>query len=136
MAPIQPSASVAATGLGVRYIGTDPTFAYAYSGVVNLDSTATSYLSFRSGSGLIVGQVQIFTDWEGLVDNPITIQIFLNEIGVIFERRASAGGNNYTGDEITYNLIIPPLTLVEVKLHSADAEEASAILTGRVYGAE
>jgi hypothetical protein len=127
---IPPTASVASVGPRINYVGE---WAYAMSGVIALSGSATSYLSFTSGSGIIVAQVQIFTDWEGLVDVPMTVQIFLNETGVIFERRASAGGNNYTGDEITYNLIIPPFTLVEVKLHSADAEEASAILTGRVY---
>ena len=51
MEPIQPGASIAATGLGIRYIGN---YAYAYSGPVAADNTAggTALLDFTSGSGV------------------------------------------------------------------------------------
>ena len=57
MEPIQPGASIAATGLGIRYIGEH---CYAMSGSVTdagSGSAATSCLDFTTGSGYIIATI-------------------------------------------------------------------------------
>ena len=53
------SASIASTGLGIRYIGDH---CYAYSGEVNVANVELSLLDFTTGSGLIVGKCK----WEAI----------------------------------------------------------------------
>jgi len=132
MATVPASATIASTGIGLRYIGTSPMHSFAYSGVIALPSSSESYLEFTSGTGYILGSVEISADWSGLGGNEIYIQFFLNGEAIIFERDT---GNNYVGGNLEFPLLIPPFTFVQVKLHSSVAQEASATFTGRVYDA-
>ena len=77
------SASIASTGLGIRYIGEH---AYAYSGVNLLTNSETSYLDFTTGSGYIVGKIKISADWSGLSSSELYIQVYVNAEQIIFER--------------------------------------------------
>ena len=128
---IQPSASIASTGPGIRYIGQ---YCYAYSGALILTADLSDYLSFTSGTGIIVGKVQINADWAGIAGNTLYNQIYLNEQLVIFERDT---GNDYVPGAPVIHFIIPPLTKFQLQMKAAAAPTyASATFTGRVYGAE
>ena len=137
MAPIQPSASVAATGLGIRYVGNNPTHAYAYSGpVANINQSidpTTPCLDFTSGAGYIVGTLGwLWHSDASSADTKLSIKFNGNEI-----LSCQYGGAGDANDDQPFTLIIPPLTHVEVLwgLENADSF-ASFVFAGRVYGAE
>ena len=139
MAPVQPSASVAATGLGIRYIGEH---AYAYSGSYEASNTSATVLDFTTGSGYIVGKVELFggTQFASPGEGAQTTgQVAFNgEVITVMKsvvKYPSDGGQ--TGDKC--RVIIPPLTRVVVQIDSNEDnanELCHVILTGRVYGAE
>ena len=96
------SASVASTGLGIRYIGD---FAYAYSGPVAADNTATALLDFTSGSGVFVGVYCPMYMTGGLQSRDYVFLVKLNGETVIEriftqnygdENRLLENRNNYT----------------------------------------
>jgi len=136
MAPVQPGASVAATGLGIRYIGTDPMFAYAYSGeVINGDGETDTMLEFAvANNSFIVAQFQI--GFAGPRSNDDTrIEILLNEILV-----ASNVYNNNYGDIVRhdFDLLLSGSSNVKcqaVKLTGTDNVPLFLWMSGRVYGA-
>ena len=104
---IQPSASVASTGLGIRYIGD---YAYAYSGPVAANNTETALLDFTSGSGVFVGVYCPMYMTGGLQARDYVFLVKLNGETVI-ERIFT---QNY-GDEnrlLENEIIIPPFTEV------------------------
>ena len=133
---IPPTASVASTGFGIRYIGEH---CYAMSGLYAADDTSKTVLEFTTGSGYIVGTIQL----NGAVDddNPpgrmsTTLNVFFNDISI---------GILATGDEnvdmimlATQEVVIPPFTKVEtvIDMYASAADRyASVVFTGRVYGA-
>ena len=66
------SASIASTGKGIRYIGD---YAYAYSGALVLETSLIDFLNFTTGTGFIVGKVQINADWAGIAGNTLDTEI-------------------------------------------------------------
>jgi hypothetical protein len=138
MDPVQPSASVAATGLGIRYIGEH---CYAYSGEVTVTAGTSpiTMLSFTTGSGYIVATIDFTLDqtnlsssakWGWLIKlNDQTVLNYLTEV-------ANTRANNDV-DAIT--LLIPPLTKFEAQCQSPDDAndiDFTVCVAGRVYGAE
>ena len=137
MAPIQPSASVAATGLGIRYIGNH---CYSFSGAVSgLDSEQTLF-DFTSGSGYIVATLTMTAPIKmGDVTDGITRGWQLNFNGVTVGLYKTDTVQEDMPTEIEVQILIPPFT--QVVLISRDNVSASTFLgtaniTGRVYGAE
>ena len=132
---IQPSASIASTGPGIRYIGEH---CYAYSGAIACDggagSAATSYLNFVTGSGYIVAKINwINQQTSGTADN--FIQVNLNDISVFQGRMQTGADSNHTNPK-TLHMVIPPLTKFEFLFDtSADPHINTVVFTGRVYGA-
>jgi hypothetical protein len=134
MAPVQPSASVAATGLGIRYVGN---WIYGYSGAVGADDSETDLINANSGSGIIVAEVMFRyagTSPEG--DNYV-YRIRLNG-EIVLSYLVDQTLENYAARHLA-PIIIPPLT--EVRLTAQNTTDGSthnqaALLTGRVYGAE
>jgi len=139
MAPVQASASVSATGLGIRYVGEH---AYAYSGSYEASNTSATVLDFTSGSGYIVGKIELFggTQFASPGEGAQTTgQVAFNgEVITVMKsvvKYPSDGGQ--TGDKC--RVVIPPLTRVVVQIDSNEDnanELCHVILTGRVYGAE
>jgi len=131
MQPVQASASVAATGLGIRYIGEH---AYAYGGVIGVpDSTTTILGPFTSGAGFILADIQI-TDSSRSNDD-IQYDVYLNDISVVRFVRGNAG----EAPGYPTILIIPPFTKVEITGYNhstSSAQPQTVTLTGKVYGAE
>ena len=131
------SASIASTGLGIRYIGD---WAYALSGTVPASQTPQTILDFTTGSGYIVGKfncspVTNFTTVDGA---ETTFQLSFNgEVVAIqmFHNNASDTGGNYW----ILNVFIPPLTAVKLEMDAGSNTATylgTAMFHGRVYGAE
>ena len=134
---IQPSASIASTGKGIRYIGKH---CYAYSGSIQADTTPVEHLNFTTGSGYIMAEFtcigSIIASNPAMGDNSI-FPITFNDILVATLKTETREEDMPTVTIIT--LVIPPFTKIIVKCDSsADTagNETSVTVTGRVYGAE
>ena len=129
---IQPSASIASTGKGIRYIGKD--WAYAYSGVIELASgDYTDMLDFFSGSGVIKADFEQSGNWDALGNDYLEWNIYLNELQVFNLKE-----NDQQLHPANARFIIPPLTRVRVEMRTAGGSSTPnwvANMTGRVYGA-
>jgi len=135
MASVQPNASVVATGLGIRYIGSDPMFAYGYSGHVGIDTTEESLLEFTSQSGFIVAKIQFNYAVYSTADYAFLVK--LN--GSTIQSYAVTASGNYTESDVPLHVIIPPNTFVQCRAQRLDGSgdvNQVVTLTGRVYGAE
>jgi len=126
---IPTSASIASTGLGIRYVGK---WAYAYSGKITTTgggSADTTYLDFTSGSGVIVANLRVVHEGQGGDVRLVTVSFNDTIIIAIKGDDAPDWGNSFP-----IKLIIPPLTKVEVKCGVSGGAVFTAALTGRVYG--
>jgi len=138
---VQPNASVAAIGLGIRYIGAEPMFVYAYSGQTSLTSGggAISMLDFTSGSGIIVGLVQSGHDTTQMsASQTLSTEIQFNDVVVFDHLTLFTSSDTQTVDlGSPIHLIIPPFTRVKIIGATSDAGPIPTTyqLTGRVYGA-
>lgn len=135
MAPVQPSASVAATGLSIRYIGEKPGFAYGYSGPVSITDTETDLLNTTSGSGLIDAIIQF--NYAVNSGDDFQYKVYFNDVEVQSYIVANAG--QYTSPDNRMRLVIPPFTAVRCTAQNIEGSTGRlqiVSLTGRVYGAE
>ena len=124
------SASVASTGLGIRYIGEH---CYAYSGTIEPGGEATA-LNFTTGSGYIVGRFEMNADFKGGGGNDYAVKIKFNENTIVFEQDIA---NNWLAGDNEFHIIIPPFTIVEGLLNDGGAnKDMNLNFTGRVYGEE
>ena len=129
-ADVQPSASIASTGPGIRYIGDR---CYAYSGVITAAGSAVPMLSFTSGAGIIVATVQFFYQIAGATD--VKYSVKFNDIPIMeYTCDSSAAGNNASEPDNTAPIIIPPFT--KVLTTCLGGNDHYCILVGRVYGAD
>jgi len=140
MPSVQPEASVASVGLGVRYVSD---FAYAYSGEVSCSfNTETTLLNFKSGAGICVAKFDYgINDVNMDVGTHAFYQVYFNDLRVMYRRDEmyfNTGAKAATMLSATLNMIIPPLTQVKItgRQSDGDAHNMYAMLTGRVYGAE
>ena len=132
-ASVQPEASTASPGLGLRYVGN---WVYATSGVVAIAGSEVSALEGTTGTGIIVGDIQFFTD-QTAGDN-YNFRIYYNGVAVVQALLAA------THDSAPYgyypiNVVIPPFTNIKVALSNTSqgvARNWTILLAGRVYGAE
>ncbi len=143
MAPVQPGASVAATGLGIRYIGTDPQHCYAYSGLFPATVAPATVLDFTTGSGYIVGIMQLNAPADD--DNPTAVRtglanIKFNNVSVaLLLSGTDANDVPARPQSVKQEFILPPFTRVVVEAESdTDSSDMflSVVLIGQVYGAE
>ena len=128
---IQPSASIASTGKGIRYVGN---WAYAYSGSVGVDNNETALVESVSQSGIIVAEFQ--PQYLVKSGDDYFFQVYLNDLVVIGLHLIAA--DTYTPYEKS-KVIIPPLTLVKITAQNttdSSNNNVAAVLTGRVYGAD
>jgi len=130
------SASIASTGLGIRYISN---WAYAYSGTINVTATPINLLEFTTGAGIIVGKLKVLQSTAAAEADDVLASLLFNELYIF---RMVLGKNAFQefdpNSATAVDIIIPPFTLVQVELDNLSGTDAdmSAILTGRVYGAE
>jgi hypothetical protein len=130
---IPTSASIASTGLGIRYIGHH---SYAYSGSVSVlgaSSASTTLLNFTTGSGYIKAEIQGFSTERGSAQ--LYLAVKLNNVLVVNTEFDDAGSASSILD-FPIKLIIPPFTKTEVLvgLESGVTKKWSILFTGRVYG--
>jgi len=128
---IPTSASIASTGLGIRYIGKH---CYAFSG--NFASTGTdetTYLEGLTGAGYIVGQIAFMYDESANID--IKFDIYFNDLSVASFIIGNAGAAGTGLQPAVVNVIIPPLTKIKATCQGSSSNFTVG-LTGRVYGAE
>jgi len=141
MAPIQPSASVAATGLGLRYIGEH---CYAMSGAFGSNTGNQTVLDFTTGSGYIVGTFQCNGAIHNVTadaGNTSVYKFAFNNIAVAKIKLETdlESGERGTPSQANFKILIPPFTNVVVHLDNSetDSDELNTItFVGRVYGAE
>ena len=133
---IQPSASIASTGKGIRYIGQH---CFAMMTPLAASTSSETQLSFTVGAGYIVGRFTM----NGSADPTSTDAGNITVWTVKFNGQAVAVLKTESATEdmptTVYNeVIIPPFTLVEVTSQSngnSPGRLISALFTGRVYGA-
>ena len=140
MAQEEPTSDLfAGTGLGIRYVGKD--HVYAYSGLYLANTNIQEVLSFTSGSGIIVGDLQL----NAAVDDDDPGQVNITSANIYFNGtsiailRAGVAGDDTTPMSERQRVIIPPFTTVVVNVDNNGTEidrYLSVILTGRVYGTE
>lgn len=135
MDPVQPEASVVQPGLDLRYIGNH---AYAYSGKIEITGDSggatQTLLSFTSGKSYFVGDLNFSTTAESGVT--VSFETSLNG-SVVTTMKVDTRGNGGFIWPTVYSIIIPPFTIVIVKWGiDTSTESGTAILSGRVYGAE
>ena len=136
-ADVQPSASIASTGLGIRYVGN---YAYAYSGNIEADTAATTALEHTTGSGYIVGEFS----FSGFLDQDSPGVGILGTCIISFNDQVvmSTKSDHDTGNQVAPSLlpvIIPPFTKVNAVLYASSQTSvyhATTSFTGRVYGAD
>jgi len=133
MPPVQLNASIAATGLGVRYIGD---WAYAYSGATSVSNTELTCLEFTTNAGIWVPRWEMhYSDGGDFSGDDMAFFMYFNDLGIIVYNVTSAGDAKQPDIE----LIIPPLTKVTVRakrVAGSTVLDVYASLTGRVYGAK
>jgi len=137
-ASVQPEASTVSTGLGLRYV---KNWVYAYSGLFVGDTDPNTVLDFTSGSGIIVGTIQLnapVDDDNPTVGTETTCNIQFNGVSISILKATTGASDNAPGS-IDQPVIIPPFTRVVCIVDSGTVETdryGSVTLTGRVYGAE
>ena len=127
--PLPPDASTASTGLGLRYIGKE--YCYAFSGDVALSSSFQDFLSFTSGSGFIIADINFAGDYNALGANYVQFNIKLNGSSVFLSKmeRNNSEWMNYA------KILLPPFTQVQIEGKVQDGTPAfTCIFVGRVYG--
>ena len=130
---IQPSASIASTGLGIRYIGDR---CYAYSGLKNAgaSSTEVTFLDFTTGAGLIVGMMQFFYATDTVQDTDAIYRIKVNDLTIA---QYIDTADIRQGWEGFIRVNFPPFTHVEATIAMiSTAQQQAVTFTGRVYGAD
>jgi len=134
MAPaaVPVNASVASTGLGIRYVGEQ---AYGFSGGVIATNSVTpiTMLKFTSGAKVLKVFFQYFDNTDSSVRR--WQQLTLN--GEVVLANSYDGTPENGGHGIYYNAIIPPLTEVEFgcNMVSASGDRTMYVtMTGRAYG--
>jgi len=137
MEPVQPEASVAQVGLGIRYIGQH---AWALSGQFGTANTEFTMLEFTTGSGYISGEFTLNA----------AVRMDLVDVGAICAFSIKLNGEVVSKVKIDTNdkdmqsqgyqrLIIPPFTKVLVSANcseNTDNEKVTVTFAGRVYGAK
>ena len=131
---IPASASVASVGKGIRYIGRH---AYAYN-TAPASEVASNILEFTTGSGYIVGTIQL--NANVLASDPptgviATLDVTLNGETAILLKATSIDA--LTPASASCDIILPPLTRVAASIDTNSNTSTyigSVALTGRVYG--
>jgi len=129
------SASIASTGLGIRYIGEH---CYFYSGAYAASATAADHINFTSGSGYIMGRLYVNGAIEsGSTGGEITtFTVKFNSIRVCMMKTDSIQEDQPS--TVYQDLLIPPYTHVQIEVDSEGADvsrHTTVTFSGRVYGA-
>jgi len=133
-ASVTPEASVTSTGKGLRYIGE---FVYGYSGRIAVSNSEIVLMDFTTGSGLITAKVQFFYAVDASQTPNFAYTIKIN--GAVVSKYVVNGSSTYTSANNPVFLVIPPQSHIELIAQNVEDSSTltqSALITGRVYGAE
>jgi len=133
------SASIASTGLGIRYIGFEPQYCFAYSGMKQVASSDVLHLDFTSGSGFIRATFSgLAAVLPGTLSDGVASMYKIEFNGLTLATAKVDSLQEDMPTVVEFPLIIPPLTRVEISCESEGSTsnmKTSCQLTGRVYGA-
>ena len=133
MAAKEPNNSLfAGPGFTLQYIGTH---VYAYSGAIGVTDSVTTMFEATSGSGYIVGKMQI--NYITSTENTIDYLIYLNND--VVQGYPVKGGAIYTEPDNPIYLVIPPFTTLKVTGENKSASTSrdhAVTIVGRVYRTE
>jgi len=133
---IPTSASIASTGLGIRYIGGGTGHAFAYSGqiaVTAAGSADTTVLNFTTSSSYFLGKVTQQNNDAG--GDQLFFRLKMNGQTVMYTVWDSASTSGPGLPSQPWPLIIPPYTKVEVIVGcSSGVKDFTVQIVGRVYG--
>ena len=136
-ASVQPEASTASTGLGIRYIGQH---CFALSGTFSASTNPQTTLEFTTGAGYIVGRFQfsgMFDPATAAIGSTGGCLITFNGIDTLILK---VDGTEEDMPSFSFeDVIIPPFTSVKAVIDSSsnDADRVGTVnLSGRVYGVE
>jgi len=107
--------------------------AYAFSGRVDCDDTATDLLTFTSGNYYLVGQIQFFYSSDTIQSDDFRYRVAMND-SIILQYNVSTGRAEDWASAL--NIIIPPYTKIvcdATNIQSADPREQACGITGRIY---
>jgi len=138
---VPPEASVAATGLSIRYIGSgEYQHCYGNSGEISTNNETLTALEFHSGSGYILAAVYWGVDSADLdADKFVGLFIKLNEQLIYQTKSLSRVPYDTSGPSAAYvEFLIPPNTKVEIQVGTdrTSIVNQTVTLSGRVYGTE
>ena len=127
---IQPSASIASTGKGIRYVGNH---VWAHSGSISVTNATTTMLSFHtSATSYILAKITIGSK-AGHGDNmDFSFEFNGEQVYSAYEALVSMPTQR------PLNILIPPDTFVEIKASnkgSTTGRLMECVIVGRVYGA-
>ena len=135
-ADVQPSASIASVGKGIRYIGNR---AYAYSGEFGTASTEFTVLDFTTGSGYILGEFTFNAAVRmALVDVGAICAFSLQFNDEVISKVKIDTNDKDMQSQGYQRVVIPPYTKVLVSVNCSEdtaSEKITVTFTGRVYGA-
>ena len=136
---IQPSASIASPGLGLRYIGKE--HCYAFTGAVAASNTEQTVLDFTTGSGFIVATLTMTAPVKmtaaGITDGAYRGYNLAFNSQTVFRAKLETD-NEDMPSLLEAQILIPPFTAVVLTCvdHANKADYlGTANITGRVYGA-
>ena len=131
---IQPSASVASTGLGIRFIGKH---CYGYSGTISVADTETDLINSNSGSNYIVASWSVFyIEPSGAADDYRFRLYFNGEVIASLQ----LGEQRVSNPNVTSNVsdfVIPPRTHIKItgeNVADTSTNVIASTIIGRVYG--
>jgi len=139
-ASVTPEASVASTGLDIRYIGKD--HCYAFSGTFAAKITDQTLFDFTSGSGYIVATLTLTAPFRMLAGSLVDGRIRGYQLDFNGQTVAMYKVDSQQEDMDAYveaQILIPPFTAVILSCVDDSAAATylgTANITGRVYGAE
>ena len=131
---IPPTASVVLPGLSLNYAGD---FVYAFGGLIQINDSAVTHLSFTSGTGIISAKISMTGAVKASDINngeAVLFICYLND-SAVFNVKLNPKLEGLPGETIM-PIIIPPFTKVEVQATSVSTAAdyvCSCVLAGRVY---
>ena len=132
---IQPSASTASTGKGIRYIGN---WAYAYSGLISSsgsEGSPISILEFTTGAGIIVAKFSCCKSDANTERGLFAITLNGAVVAKQFFRTNQAGYDETF--PMVFKILLPPFTKVQLLSGFENPTgDVTGSMTGRVYGAD
>ena len=118
------------TGATLNYIGNH---AYAYSGDVSVDGSATTMVKLQTQGSYVVGTVQVGSSESG--NDDIELILLLNNENIIVQSFSNTFSTSIQGyNEI--EVLIPPFSTIELTLKVAGGNPPTicqAMFQGRVY---